>query len=202
MIKKILIELEKTRIKKKKASVYQLSLNLNARSELIRKLLKTLEKRLLVYHDDSYKLTEKGRRFIKVGAIGGVFDIIHLGHIATLKEAKKKCDILAVIIARDKVVEKTKGKKPINPENKRLKMIESLKPVDLAILGDLNDFKKPIERINPDIIFLGYDQDLPEQLQDITRRIEVIRLNVHITGESTTDLLNRIKELKKERPET
>ena len=98
----------------------------------------------------------------KVVLASGVFDLLHLGHVKFLEEAKKaggKDAELVVIIARDSTVEANKGRKPIMSENQRRALVESLKVVDEAVLGfekfDLGDV---IERIKPDVIALGYDQ--------------------------------------------
>ncbi|TRO54452.1 FAD synthase [Candidatus Bathyarchaeota archaeon] len=98
----------------------------------------------------------------RVVLASGVFDLLHLGHVRFLEEAKKaggKNAELIVIIARDSTVENKKGLKPIMSENQRRALVESLKVVDEAILGfekfDLGDV---VERIKPDVIALGYDQ--------------------------------------------
>jgi FAD synthetase len=80
-----------------------------------------------------------------------------------LEEAKKaggRNAELIVIVARDSTVEKRKGKKPIMPENQRRALVESLKIVDEAILGyEEFDIGRVIEKIKPDIIVVGYDQE-------------------------------------------
>ena len=100
----------------------------------------------------------------------GVFDLLHLGHVKFLEEAKKtggKNAELIVIIARDSTVEKTKGRKPIMSENQRRALVESLKVVDAAVLGfEKFDIGDVIERVKPDIIALGYDQvDMEKNVQ-------------------------------------
>jgi FAD synthetase len=104
--------------------------------------------------------SESGEK--KVVLASGAFDLLHLGHVKFLEEAKKaggKNAELIVIIARDSTVEKNKGRKPIMSENQRRALVESLKVVDEAVLGfekfDLGDV---IERVKPDVIALGYDQ--------------------------------------------
>jgi FAD synthetase len=68
------------------------------------------------------------------------------------------------VIARDSTVEQTKHRKPVVPENQRRALVESLKVVDLAVLGLENfDVGNVIENIKPDLIALGYDQDDMEQ---------------------------------------
>jgi FAD synthetase len=98
----------------------------------------------------------------RVVLASGVFDLLHLGHVKFLEEAKKaggKNAELIVIIARDSTVQETKGRKPIMPESQRRALVESLKVVDEAVLGFENfDVDDVIDRIKPDVIALGYDQ--------------------------------------------
>jgi len=105
----------------------------------------------------------------------GVFDLLHLGHVKFLEEAKKaggKNSKLLVIIARDSTVEKTKGRKPIMSENQRRALVESLKVVDEAVLG-MEDFDigNVIERSKPNVIALGYDQvDMELQVREFVKK--------------------------------
>lgn len=99
----------------------------------------------------------------KVVLASGTFDLLHFGHVRYLEEAKKaggKNAELIVIVARDNTVEKRKGKKPVMPEDQRRSLVESLKVVDEAILGyEEFDISKVVEKIRPDIIAVGHDQD-------------------------------------------
>jgi len=93
----------------------------------------------------------------------GTFDLLHMGHVKYLEEAKKtggENSELIVIVARDKTVEKRKGTKPVVPEDHRRALVEALEVVDEAILG-FEDFSmdKVIEKIKPDIIAVGHDQN-------------------------------------------
>ena len=99
----------------------------------------------------------------KVVLASGTFDLLHLGHVKYLEEAKKaggKNAELIVIVARDSTVEKRKRKKPVMPEDQRRSLVESLKVVDEAILG-FEDFSidEVIEKIRPNVIAVGHDQD-------------------------------------------
>lgn len=142
-------------------------------------------------------LTKYGRKFITVGLIGGVFDILHPGHIATLEEAKKKVDLLCVVVARDRTVFLNKKRMPLNNERFRLKMVSSLKPVDVAILGSEEDFMEPVRLVNPDIIFLGYDQSLPKQVSKelSTNGVSVVKLDVEVPGIKSSILLRKVLDL-------
>jgi len=105
------------------------------------------------------KLKKRG----KIVLASGTFDLLHLGHVKYLEEAKKaggKNAKLVVIVARDKTVEKRKGRKPVMPEDHRKALVESLRVVDEAILGYEDfDIGKVVEEIKPDIIAVGHDQD-------------------------------------------
>ncbi len=111
----------------------------------------------------------------------GTFDIIHPGHIRFLEEAKKLGDELIVIVAREKNVRHKP--KPVIPEEQRRRVVEAIKFVDKAILGDENDIFKPIMELRPDIIVLGYDQHfnedwLREELKKRNLNCEVVRIKV------------------------
>jgi FAD synthetase len=104
--------------------------------------------------------TKKG----KVVLASGVFDLLHLGHVRFLEEAKKaggKDAKLIVIVARDSTVEKKKRKKPVMSEYQRCALVASLKVVDEAMLG-YEDFSmgRVLEKIQPDIVAVGHDSHM------------------------------------------
>jgi len=143
---------------------------------------------------------EKPRKRRKVVLASGVFDLLHLGHVRYLEEAKKaggKNAELIDIVARDSTVEKRKGAKPVIPENQRRALVESLKVVDEAILG-YEDFNmgKVIERIKPDVIAVGHDQDgMEKAVKDYVRgkglKVKVVRIGKF--GEDELDSSSKIK---------
>lgn len=130
----------------------------------------------------------------------GVFDLVHYGHIRFIEEAKKlggENSRLVVIVARDKTVERLKGRRPIIPEDQRRAVVESLKPVDEAILGyeDLS-FAETIAKIKPDIIAVGYDQrsienDVRAFIKARGLTIEVVRVGKF--GRADLDSSSKIK---------
>jgi FAD synthetase len=118
----------------------------------------------------------------KVVLASGTFDLLHLGHVRFLEEAKKaggKDAELIVIVARDSTVKARKGKKPIMSEDQRRALVESLKVVDEAILG-LEDFSidKVIEKIKPDVIAVGHDQDGIEK--EVLKAIEKEKIAIEV----------------------
>ena len=103
-------------------------------------------------------LTELGRNSIRVVLAGGVFDIIHPGHIHTLKAAKDLGNVLVVVIATDNTAQKMKNKIPLHNMELRRDLVKSLSMVDFAVVGYEGDIFKSVEIIRPNIIALGYDQ--------------------------------------------
>ena len=137
----------------------------------------------------------------KVVLASGVFDLLHLGHVKFLEDAKKaggENAKLLVIVARDSTVEKNKGRKPIMSEDQRLALVESLKVVDEALLGYENlDIGEVIENIKPDVIALGYDQE--EMEKEVRNYVDKHKLNIKIVrigkfGENTLDSSSKIKQ--------
>ena len=126
----------------------------------------------------NYILTEKGRKSIKVVLTGGVYDIIHPGHIHTLKNSKQEGDLLIVSIARDSRVIKIKGRKPINNERRRTILVSSIRYVDFTLLGSKGDIFGVVKKIKPNIITIGYDQT--HQISELRRRVKINNLNIKI----------------------
>ena len=92
------------------------------------------EKNMLENRNGNFYLKTENRKQITVVMTGGAFDILHMGHVYTLTEAKKHGDVLVVSIATDELIKKKKGKL-VHTQDYRTKMVEFLKPVDLALLG-------------------------------------------------------------------
>jgi FAD synthetase len=122
----------------------------------------------------------------KVVLASGAFDLLHYGHVYYLSEAKKaggENAKLVVIVAKDRTVEKFKGAKPIISEDQRRAVVESLKVVDEAILGyEDMDMLRVIEKVKPDIVALGYDEeriekDLRKLLAEKGLSIKVLRVS-------------------------
>ena len=118
-------------------------------------------------------------KMVKVMATG-TFDLLHMGHIYYLKEAKKLGDELVVIVARDSTVRRLKHE-PVTPEEMRLNLIKELKMVNEAVLGHEDDMYEVLKEIKPDIIALGYDQihdeeKIEKELKKRKLEAKVVRL--------------------------
>ena len=137
----------------------------------------------------------------RVVLASGVFDLLHLGHVKFLEEAKKaggENAKLVVIVARDNTVKDTKGRKPIMPENQRRALVESLRVVDAAVLG-IEDFDigEVIERVKPDVIALGYDQvDMERRVLEYVNK-HGLNVNVIRVGKFENDDMNSSSKIRK-----
>ena len=136
----------------------------------------------------------------RVVLASGVFDLLHLGHVKFLEEAKKaggENAKLVVIVARDNTVKDTKGRKPIMPENQRRALVESLRVVDAAVLGIENfDIGEVIESVKPDVIALGYDQvDMEQRVREYVNR-HGLNVNVVRVGKFENDDMNSSSKIR------
>jgi FAD synthetase len=131
----------------------------------------------------------------------GTFDLLHFGHVRYLEESKKaggENAKLVVIVARDDTVEKRKGKKPVLPEDQRRALVESLKVVDEAILGyEGFDINEVIEKIKPDVITVGHDQEGIER--EVKKAIAERGLNIKVVriGRFGKEELNSSSKIKR-----
>lgn len=143
----------------------------------IEERLNNLQKNGLV-EKDKKSLTELGRTSLKVVLAGGVFDIIHPGHIHTLNSAKLLGDVLVVVVATDKTAIKMKKRTPLHNQIHRQNLVNSLSMVDLSLIGHEDDIFKTVEMVKPEIIALGYDQIHQEKF--ITDGCRKLNLNVKV----------------------
>jgi FAD synthetase len=142
---------------------------------------------------------QDGKR--KVVLASGVFDLLHLGHVRFLENAKKAGGPnaeLIVIVAKDSTVEKAKGKKPVMSEDQRRSLVESLKVVDKAILGyEGLDIDEVVAEIKPDVIALGYDQtEMESEVKTYlsTHKAPIVVVRIGKFGENSLDSSSKIKQ--------
>ncbi len=130
----------------------------------------------------------------------GTFDVFHKGHENFFQQACNYGDQLIVVVARDKIVKKVKGKLPDNDEISRLGVIKSFAQADKVILGNRVDMYKRIAQIKPDIIALGYDQtafteNLQKKLVELgLGTTKIIRLKPYKPEKYKTSILNCSKQ--------
>ena len=144
-------------------------------------------------NEDRKTLTVKGRNSLQIVLAGGVFDIIHPGHIHTLNAAKALGDILVVVVATNNTAVKMKKRDPLHTQEQRKELVNSLSMVDLCLIGQENDIFKTVNHVKPQIIALGYDQIHQEKfIIDGCKKIEldakVARLESPIPKSSSSDI--------------
>ncbi len=137
----------------------------------------------------------------KIVLATGAFDLLHYGHLSFLEEAKKaggKGARLVVIVARDSVVRKRKGKNPVVPEDQRTALIQALRIVDRAILGfDEIDMERVITDLKPDVVAFGHDQtDLKEKVEEIAHR-KKLPLKIFQASKFSSDDIDSSSQIKK-----
>ena len=144
--------------------------------QISEKIFQLIEKNLV--NEDKTTLSEIGRDSLRIVLAGGVFDIIHPGHISTLNAAKALGDVLVVVVATDNTAVKMKKRRPLHSQEQRKELVNSLKVVDLCLIGQENDIFKTVNLVKPQIIALGYDQVHQEQF--ITEGCKKIKLDAKV----------------------
>ena len=132
----------------------------------------------------------------KVVFTNGCFDILHVGHLRYLTEARKQGDVLVVGVNSDASVKRLKGEtRPINSELDRCEMLSGLKPVDYTVIFEEDTPEELIKKLKPSIHVKGGDykkEDLPE-----TKIVESyggeVRILTFIEGKSTTNIVKKIQ---------
>jgi cytidyltransferase-like protein len=148
----------------------------------------------LVEKSDPTKLTFIGRDALKVVLVGGVFDLIHPGHIHTLKAAKAEGDVLVVVVARQSTAQRIKRYRKIYHDEKlRKDLVTSLNFVDLALIGKEGTLYDTVEYVRPNVIALGYDQahsekDIAENCKKRNLNVQVIRLSTPVPGSKSSKI--------------
>ncbi len=126
----------------------------------------------------------------KIVFTNGCFDIIHVGHIRYLKEAKKLGDILVIGLNSDISVKKIKPSRPVNPENERAEVLSSIEMVDFVTFFDEETPYNLIKFLEPDVLVKGGDWKV-ENIVGAELVKEVYSLP-YIKGFSTTGIIEKI----------
>ncbi len=129
----------------------------------------------------------------KIVLAGGVFDIIHPGHIHTLNAAKALADVLVVAIATDKTAQKMKKRPPLHNQELRRELVSCLSMVDKAVIGHEDNIFETVKEVKPSIIVLGYDQVHQEKFisdgcKQINLNIEIVRLQSPVPHLSSSEI--------------
>lgn len=132
----------------------------------------------------------------KIIFTNGCFDILHVGHISYLSEAKRSGDILIVGINSDSSVRRLKGlDRPVNALSDRMAVLSALDSVDLAVPFTQDTPINLIKQIKPDIYVKGGDysrESLPETVvvEGYGGQVKIIPI---VYDRSTTKIIKKIK---------
>jgi FAD synthetase len=198
MDKAILVLLYVSNLEPEVSALTRIKSKLPISEEIYKSKIKHLIERGFVEEYDQSKLTFIGRDILKVVLVGGVFDLIHPGHIHTLKAAKAQGDVLIVVVARTSTAIKLKKDRKIyHDENQRKELVSSLNFVDLAVIGREGTLYDTVEYVKPDIIALGYDQlhsekDIAKNCQKRNLNVRVIRLNTPVPGTKSSKIKDEL----------
>ena len=145
------------------------------------------------------QLQENGK---KVVFTNGVFDILHVGHLTYLEEARELGDVLIVGVNSDRSVKTNKGdKRPINPEKNRAEMLLGLKFVDFTVIFDEKTPENLLDLLKPDIHVKGGDykkEDLPET-EIVEKNGGEVKILSFVDNISTTEIINKIIDVYSEK---
>ena len=113
--------------------------------------------------------------------IFGTFDILHAGHLHMFQEAREYGDHLIAIVSQDETTLDVKGNTPFHTHAERKEFLEAIRTIDTVISGKSNDMYAVIAEQQPDIIALGYDQqvfvdELANKITEFGMEIEIVRL--------------------------
>ena len=131
----------------------------------------------------------------KIVTTNGVFDILHIGHIRYLREAKKLGDVLIVAVNSDSSTKKIKGpQRPLNNENDRAEVLAALECVDYVTIFEEENPINLLEIIKPNIHAKGGDYKIGKIIEKDTveKNDGKIILIPEVKGYSTSDFINKI----------
>ena len=149
--------------------------------------------KIVNWHELKEAVEKHKSRGEKVVFTNGCFDIIHVGHIRYLKEAKKLGDILIIGLNSDDSVSKIKPGRPIINESQRAEVLASLKMVDYVTIFDQETPYELISFIQPDILVKGGDWEKDKIIgSDLVKETYSLE---YIKDISTTEIINKIKKL-------
>ena len=132
----------------------------------------------------------------KIVFTNGCFDLLHIGHVTYLEEAKKQGDILIVGINTDESVKKLKGStRPIQNENDRAQILAALKSVDHTILFSEETPLNLIKMIKPDVLVKGGDWKIDQIVGSdfVISNGGIVKSLNFVNGKSTTSIIEKSK---------
>ena len=139
------------------------------------------------------ELSQREQR--KVVFTNGCFDLLHVGHIRYLKEAKACGDLLVVGLNSDDSVKRLKGEtRPVQCEEDRAEILSSLEAVDYVTIFSEDTPKQLIEEVAPDVLVKGGDWSIDKIVGSdfvLARGGEVKSLSF-VQGRSTSSIIDQV----------
>jgi D-beta-D-heptose 7-phosphate kinase/D-beta-D-heptose 1-phosphate adenosyltransferase len=136
------------------------------------------------------RLKEQGKRIVFTN---GCFDILHVGHVRYLREAKALGDVLVVGINSDDSVGMLKPGRPVNPQDQRAEVLASLVMVDYVTVFDEETPYDLINLLKPDVLVKGGDWKKEDIVgADLVPEVHSLPFT---SGMSTTNIINKIRKL-------
>lgn len=131
----------------------------------------------------------------KIAFTNGCFDILHVGHVRYLKEARKKADILVLALNSDSSVREIKGdKRPLVPEEERAEVLAGLECIDFVTIFPEPTPLELICYLKPDLLIKGGDwpEDKVVGRNEIKQWGGNVTLIPEVIGKSTTNIVDKI----------
>ena len=132
----------------------------------------------------------------KIVFTNGCFDLLHIGHVTYLEEAKKLADVLIVGVNSDSSVSKLKGpSRPLQNENDRSQILAALKAVDHTVIFSEETPLELIKAVKPDVLVKGGDWKIEQIVGSdfVLSYGGVVKSLNFVAGKSTTALIEKSK---------
>src|SRR5919107_6388803 len=142
------------------------------------------------------RLRAGGKRLVFTN---GVFDLLHVGHVRYLQQARALGDALLVAINSDRAVRELKGAhRPVMTERERAEVLAALAAVSYVTIFDELSPRKLIAELLPDVLVKGGDYALDEihGREEVERAGGRVLALPFVAGASTTNLIERVKAVK------
>jgi len=134
----------------------------------------------------------------KIAFTNGCFDILHVGHVRYLREAKKTADVLVLALNSDFSVRSIKGeKRPLVSEEERAEILAALEFIDFVTIFEELTPQELIVYLKPDVLIKGGDwpEDKVVGRDDVKKWGGRVVLIPEVKGKSTTNIVEKIKEV-------
>ncbi|HLY65798.1 MAG TPA: D-glycero-beta-D-manno-heptose 1-phosphate adenylyltransferase [Chloroflexota bacterium] len=133
----------------------------------------------------------------KVVFTNGVFDLLHVGHVRYLQQARQLGDVLLVGLNSDASTRAIKGPdRPLVPQDERAELLLALRSVDGVVIFDEPTANAAISTLQPDVYVKGgdYAEQGPPEAPAVRRYGGEVRTLQFVEGRSSTDLIDAVRQ--------